>query len=99
MTVHSIKKLDEKVPAAIIAAMPTAGDGIQAPGRVLLCHRDDKYHPYVTWWQNAQDTGCYTGHYFKSLEGAKYDFAHRCRRMVMKHLIHASDSGGDEATY
>ena len=93
MTEHSIKHLDTKVPANVIAAMPTAGAGCLAPGRVILAHRDDIYHPYVTWWQNAQDTGCYHGHYFKSLEGAKYDFARRCKRGVMKELIHDSEDG------
>lgn len=53
---------DRRLPGRLLRQHRTPGDGVTAPGRVVLIERgpDD----YVTWWQNLQDTGLYHGHYF-----------------------------------
>jgi hypothetical protein len=36
------------------------------------------FHPYATHYHNKQDGGRYHGHYFKTLEEAREDYAIRC---------------------
>ena len=63
----------------ILASFPISGDGVQAPGAVVLRELGGQY---VTHFFNAQDGGYYHGHYFpKTLGGftdAAADFKSRC---------------------
>lgn len=58
-----------------------ASDGIQAPGRVVLCSLERRtFQPYVVWFHNTQDGRFYQGEYFDSGVAALLAFARRCKR-------------------
>jgi len=58
----------------IIKIYPVAGDGVQAPGSVVLRQFGERY---ATHFYNDQDGGFHHGHYFSNLPDAEADFNRR----------------------
>jgi hypothetical protein len=71
--VHPMKK------NVLLESKPIAGDGIQAPGRVVLCGLGRSFQNYVVWFHNTQDGRFYQGEYFDSGVAALLAFARRCK--------------------
>ena len=86
MTTLDRNTLNRKAPAHVIMAYVFNGDGIGAPGRIILQMKDIGVinHPldreYVVHWQNRQDGGCCHGGYHTKLADAMADFAERCQK-------------------
>lgn len=60
---------------------PMDGDGIQAPGVIVLAFlRDNPATPYVVWFCNTQDGGIYNGDYCYTREEAEAVFDRKCNR-------------------
>lgn len=73
------RELDARVPAEEVLAMKTTpADHATCPGRVILAKNTHGGSPYATWWQNALDGGCSSGHYFTNHKDAFSDFVKRC---------------------
>lgn len=75
--------LDRKVRAlgaVVLAWVEFEGDGIGAPGRIILA---EKLAPdgcrFVVWWQNRQTGGCSDGGYHDTVADAFEDLAKRAR--------------------
>ena len=47
---------------------------------IILVEVQKNPQPYVTWARNAEDGGCFWGHYFSDLEAAEHDFQERISR-------------------
>lgn len=63
----------------IIKSQFIPGDGVQAPGFVVLRQFGAQW---VTHFYNAQDGGFHHGHYFASLNKAEADFTERVARYL-----------------
>lgn len=74
------KRLNLHKGETLVARLNVPGDGIRAPGMLILVSREDEPHPHVTWWFNTQAGGRCHGNYFKTYEEAVHDFAERIRR-------------------
>jgi hypothetical protein len=66
----------------LMASIKTPPDDVTSPGEIILIHRSDEPHPYVTWWYNTQSGGRCWGHCFKTYDAAARDFGKR----VVKHF-------------
>ncbi len=74
------KRLVMQGDEVLVAELKTLGDGITAPGSIILVCRSIERHPYVTWWYNSQSGGRCSGHYHETLSDAAHDFAERIKR-------------------
>lgn len=74
------KTLNRRTVGRLLLAMEFAGDGIGAPGRIVLAHEEGANHPFRVHWQNRQDGGCGSGGYHRELSEALEDMAERVRR-------------------
>lgn len=64
----------------LIASFKVEGDGVQAPGSIVLRELDNSITPYATHFYNEQDRGYHHGHYFSTLKRATADFDERKAR-------------------
>ena len=72
------EQLNAAAFATVMLAVPFNGDGIGAPGRIILQWREGIY---VVHWQNGHDGGCCHGGYHGSdFQHALLDFAARVNR-------------------
>lgn len=72
------QELNAAAFATVMLAVPFNGDGIGAPGRVILQWSDGIY---IVHWQNGQDGGCTSGGYHGSdFQHALLDFAARVNK-------------------
>lgn len=71
-------ELNRAAFAAVMLAVPFNGDGIGAPGRIILQWREGVY---VVHWQNGQDGGCGYGVYHgANFQHALLDFTARVNK-------------------
>lgn len=54
-------------------------------GWIVLCHvpEESKYHPFVTWYYNAEDNAYYHGNYFDNEIDARNDFKTRINQLTI----------------
>lgn len=63
------------------ALYPMAGDGIQAPGALIIrALPDNDIHPFAVHFLNLQSGGYHAGDYCETLAEAESAYASRCRR-------------------
>jgi len=56
------------------------GDGIQAPGAIVLAFLRNSHDPYVVWFANTQVGGTSGGDYCKTAAEALEAFDRKCKR-------------------
>lgn len=56
------------------------GDGIQAPGAIVIAFLRDKHHPFVVWYANTQAGGTSGGDYCETMAEALEAFEVKCKR-------------------
>jgi hypothetical protein len=97
MTLYDASHQAFKLGWGLIKSVPVLGDGIQAPGAVTMCERDDFFLPYIVHFFNAQDGGFHSGDYCPDREAAEEAYAARVLR------FHASiepwDTDGDTSKW
>lgn len=65
----------------LLGWLETAGNGVTAPGAVVLCDLSQGSNvKYVTWFHNRQTGGNSWGNYFSDKGMATEDFILRCQK-------------------
>lgn len=84
MTVEELKsRLWRRNGWILVEASPVFGDGIQAPGYIVLCNT--RQEQYATYFFNEQDGGCHSGSYHDSEAQAFEAYDQRVRRNTRHH--------------
>ena len=72
------QELNAAAFATVMLAVPFNGDGIGAPGRIVLQWREGVY---IVHWQNGNDGGCcHGGYHGNNFQHALLDFTARVNR-------------------
>jgi len=64
----------------ILCSLPTPKAFATVAGEIILVHRKDEMHPFVTWWASAETGGRHSGNYFLTYDEAARDFGKRILR-------------------
>jgi len=64
----------------VIKSVAVPGDGVQAPGAVVMCEVNSEHHPLAVHFFNAQDGGFHSGNYCKTRAEAEEAFGQRALR-------------------
>jgi hypothetical protein len=79
---RAMHRAAERQGTMCMRSYPIPGDGIQAPGWVVLCRFTELHaEQWVTWFYNAQDRGLHQGDYTQmGEEVAVQMYERRCAR-------------------
>jgi hypothetical protein len=85
MSFHSYITRAQKLGWQVMAATEVRGDGVQAPGSVVLSYTGNAPQPYVAHFFNSQDGGFHAGNYCTDSHAAYRAYHAKVARYTRHH--------------